>query len=447
MEQLKERYYHNDVFKDEININLLFVNLNTEHIQKSISLENLQNGNYHTDKTKSDNSVTKTIKFFTNNLRSFKSIDTSNLDWIYNKFNILITEYLEYFLKHKLRLTTFKTRLSAILRVLFIMFNNKNLQLYKNISSVQDNISRFINKKEGNNLRDELEESRHLDFSLILKRRDDFETAFKNIENKYSKTAYDLNQDLILLSLYSLMPPERCELFELTFRDKSYFNENEDYILIDNNKCILKLNKIKKNHSSITINIFDECIKLNLLLLETFNLYPRLNLFTAKNKYPIFKSVKPCNIANRFKVIFKDYNKNIGVNALRSSYISYKLKNPCITYNDKEAIAVKMRTSLKQIEHFYKKIDINDNIKEEDVIPIKPVKIPKTEKEIMKNYYEKTKDKIAKQQKQYRLNRNVPAYRIKLLRKLNTDNDYIHKTTKFILDKYNIILGDDGKYF
>ena len=143
--------------------------------------------------------------------------------------------------------------------------------------------------------------------------------------------------------------------------------------------------------------------------------------------------------------IFKDYNKNIGVNALRSSYISYKLKNPCISYNEKEAIATKMRTSIKQIEQSYKKIDIDDNI--EDAKPIKPVKIPKTEKEIMKTYYEKSKDKIAKQQKEYRQNRNIPAYRIKLVRKLNNDNDYINKTTKAILDKYNIKQREDGIYY
>lgn len=34
--------------------------------------------------------------------------------------------------------------------------------------------------------------------------------------------------------------------------------------------------------------------------------------------------------------------------------------------------------------------------------PIKPLKIPKTEKEIMKTYYEKSKDNIAKHQKEYR---------------------------------------------
>ncbi len=27
------------------------------------------------------------------------------------------------------------------------------------------------------------------------------------------------------------------------------------------------------------------------------------------------------------------------------------------------------------------------------------------------------------------------------------NKDYIHKTTKPILDKYNIILGNDGRYF
>jgi hypothetical protein len=445
MEILKEKYYFNHIFKDEININILFNNVLDETIINSINFNDLLQGKYHTENSKSDVIISRSINFFTNNLPSFKSIKSDNLDWIYNNYNILIVEYLEYYLKKKLRLTTFKIRLSAILRILYLMFNNKNLQLYKNISTVQDNISHFINIKEGNNIRDELEEKRHLDFSLILKRRNDLEDAFKKIDDKFIKTAYDINQDLILLSLYTLIPPERCELFHLIFKINISLDEKDDYILIQNNKCILKLNKIKKNHSSITINIFDECLKLNDLLIESYTLYPRLNLFTAKNKYPILKYVKPPNIAKRFNIIFKDYNKKIGVNALRSSYISYILKNPCISYNQKDAIAKNMRTSIKQIDISYKKNDINQII--EEPIPLKPVKIPKTEKEIMKNYYDKAKDKIAKQQKEYRINRNVPPYRIKLLRKLNTNKDYINKTTKIILDKYNIKLGDDGKYF
>jgi len=445
MEQLKEKYYYNDIFKDEININILFENNITEPIKNSITLNHLLQGKYHSDKTKSDISISKTITFFMNNLRSFKKFKTDNLDWVYNNYNILIIEYLEYYLKKNLRITTFKSRLSAILRVLYLMFDNKDILLYKNISIVQDNITRFINYKEGNNIRDELEQKRHLDFTLILKRRDDIEEAFKNINNKLTKTAYDINQDLLLLSLYSLIPPERCELFQLTFRNHSYSNHNEDYILIDDNKCILILNKIKKNHSFIIINIFEEYIKLNELLLESYNLYPRINIFTAKNKYPIFKSIKPNSLSSRFIVLFKDYNKKIGVNALRSSYISYKLKNPSITYNEKDKIAINMRTSIKQIEQSYNKIDFDDFIHEP--ISINPPKIPKTEKEIMKTYYDKAKDKIAKQQKLYRQNRNIPAYRIKLLRKLNNDKNYINKTTKAILDKYNIKHGDDGFYY
>ena len=108
-----------------------------------------------------------------------------------------------------------------------------------------------------------------------------------------------------------------------------------------------------------------------------------------------------------------------------------------------------MRTSLEQIEKSYKKLKKYDKrkSKNDEAKPIKPVKQPKTEKDIMKSYYEKSKAKIAEQQKQYRTDRNVPAYRIKLLRKLNNDKDYISKTTKSILDKYNIKKTNYGIYF
>lgn len=448
MERLKQLYSTNDIFKDDINISILFNDFIKQPIINHINLIDLSSGKYQTDKSNSDNAYSKSIKFFINNLHSFKKNNHNNLDFIYNNFNILILEYLEYYLKKKLRLSTFKLKLSAILRVLYLMFDNKDFELYKNISIVQDNITNVINHKEGNNIRDDLEESRHIDFSLILKRRDDIEHMFNNITDKFTKTAYDINQDLILLSLYTLLPPERCELLNLSFCLSPPTDNNIDYIFIQNNKCSLLLNKIKKNHSSIIINIYDECLKLNDLLIQSYNLYNRVNVFTSKNKYPILISVKPYNIANRFKTIFKDYNKNIGINAIRSSYISYFLNNPCITYNQKQLLAQKMRTSIKQLEKNYKKIDtLPHNIINPNPIPINVVKFPKTEKEIMKSYYEKSKDKIAKQQKIYRQNRNIPAYRIKLLRKLNTDKNYINKTTKEILNKYNILQNENGIYY
>ena len=451
MEQFKIKYPNNLIFTDYINIDLLFDNNINEQIKNNISLNDLANGKYHNVKSKSDNNIASSIKFFINNLQSFKKFkDDDNINWVYNLYNLLIIEYFDYYFKKSLRLPTFKTRLTAILRILYLLFDNKDLQIYKNISIVQDNITHFINKKEGNNKRDKLEDTKHLDFGLILKRRYDIETSFKNIDNKFSKIAYDTNQDLILLSLFSLIPPERCEMFGLTFRHSNYDNNNDDFILITNDKkCILKLNKIKKKHIPLSINIYDVSINLNDLLIESYLLYPRINVFTAKNKYPILKPVKPSNIASRLKVIFKDYNINVGVNALRSSYISYRLKDDALSYNDKTDIAEIMRTSLEQIEKSYKKLKKYDKrkSKNDEAKPIKPVKQPKTEKDIMKSYYEKSKAKIAEQQKQYRTDRNVPAYRIKLLRKLNNDKDYFSKTTKSILDKYNIKKTNDGIYF
>ena len=60
-------------------------------------------------------------------------------------------------------------------------------------------------------------------------------------------------------------------------------------------------------------------------------------------------------------------------------------------------------------------------------------------REYQKTYYEKNKEQIALKQKEYRDTIKTPSYKNKLLRKLNTDEKYLSKTSQDILTKYNII--------
>ena len=79
MEILKERYYSNHIFKDEINISILFDNILDDPIINSISFKDLQQGKYQDQNSKSDIIISKSIKFFTNNLPSFKIFSSSSL--------------------------------------------------------------------------------------------------------------------------------------------------------------------------------------------------------------------------------------------------------------------------------------------------------------------------------------------------------------------------------
>ena len=145
-------------------------------------------------------------------------------------------------------------------------------------------------------------------------------------------------------------------------------------------------------------------------------------------------------------MIFKKYDKNVGINSIRSSYVSYQLKNPNVTYKEEKELKNKMRTGIEMIRGNYRKIETN-----EIILPKKDIQEPKLnaiqlERVAQKKYYEKNKQQIAEQQKEYRAKVDNPSYRVKLLRKLNTDAEYITKTSKGILEKYNITKNIDGKY-
>ena len=446
---LKQQHKDNDIFNDEIKILILFKESKDKSKSKrEINIDDLKAGKYQTDKSKSDKTVTDSIKFFSNNLPSFKQYkETKSLNYILTNRRELLLELLEYYLKKNLKITTFKTRLTAIMRVYYLSYNDKDFTTYNQLGTVSDNISKVINLKEGDNKRDEREEKNHLDFRIILQRQDELYKEYNLYKNKKSQNAFNANQDLVLVSLYSLIPSLRRELFSLKFTKTDQEGAKDDYLYIkENGNIILQLNKVVKRHESITIDISKESKLLNDILLQSYEEYPRENVFLIKKEYPTTKPINPNGLSIRLKVIFKKYDKNVGINSIRSSYVSYQLKNPNVTYKEEKELKNKMRTGIEMIRGNYRKIETN-----EIILPKKDIQEPKLnaiqlERVAQKKYYEKNKQQIAEQQKEYRAKVDNPSYRVKLLRKLNTDAEYITKTSKGILEKYNITKNIDGKY-
>ena len=87
---LKEQNKDNDIFNDKINILLLFKEAKDKSESKrEINIDDLEAGNYQTDKSKSDENITGTIKFILNNLPSFKQYkETKSLNYILENVSI-----------------------------------------------------------------------------------------------------------------------------------------------------------------------------------------------------------------------------------------------------------------------------------------------------------------------------------------------------------------------
>jgi hypothetical protein len=341
----------------------------------------------------------------------------------------------------------------------------------------------------------------------VLKIQSVLQTKFDAIEDKKTTQAYDLNNDLLLLSLYCLIPPLRNEVKTLEFT-RQIKNNKKDFIYVSQNKNVimLKLNQIKKQHNKVYFNLTSGRFanqQLADIIKQSITLYPRQYLFTLKNAYPDM-SVKATQRAldERLISIFNRHGiKNtISVNSLRSSYVSYRLSQP-ISYNQKLMIVYQMRTSLVCLERSYNKIlvdgpllqDYCDECDEcDDTQPPQPAQparaaqpaqpaqparaaqaaatqtsplnvqneenddVPKSnpetgelshyQKKLLynKQYYEKNKEELLKKQKQYKDKKTAfEKTRERTVQLLNSSSDYAKKIRPTTLEKYMIYFDDE----
>ena len=69
----------------------------------------------------------------------------------------------------------------------------------------------------------EIEAKKFITFDIVLDKQKELEKQFELIKNKKSITGYDLNQDLLLVSLYSLIPHLRNEVITLNIYIYIYY--------------------------------------------------------------------------------------------------------------------------------------------------------------------------------------------------------------------------------
>ena len=122
-------------------------------------------------------------------------------------------------------------------------------------------IGQYFDLDEARNELSPEEEKKFIAWEVVVAKQKQLEKQFNTIQNKNSKIAYELNNDLLLLSLYSLIPPLRNEVKHLKFTDTR--KEDYDYIFFSHqNIVVLDLNLEKKRHDPIEFNLSKESPKL-----------------------------------------------------------------------------------------------------------------------------------------------------------------------------------------
>ena len=412
----------------------------------------LENGDYQIAQSQSDKTnIAGSIKFFKNNLPSFIQFkDIDEISWVITYHRHLVTEMLEYYAnKEKTSLATIKSRFNAITRIFRIAYETKNYELYDKYSSCIIFLTQQFEADEFDNVLSEEEMKKFVTFDIVLNKQKELQKQFELLRNKQSRIGYDLNQDLLLVSLYSLIPPLRLEPMTLKFTDKT--QKEKDWIVIRQDEVLMDLNEVKKKHSAIMFRLTNDAPVLAAILRESYELYPREYVFTHYKKYPdVSRQASTASLSDRLNSIFSYTGKKVGVNALRSSYVSYMnseaIKNgKQLTVNQKEKIAHRMRTSRTYLDQSYLKIfpaqqyQIKQEQASEIIVRHLNEALPTERQNIRtKQYYYENKEKVLAQQKEYQGKKSLyEKSRSKMLYYLNSDPEYYTKMKDNTKQKYD----------
>ena len=428
----------------------LYIEETPVDIKQTVLLSKLVNGDYHTATSKSDKNIASGIKTLLK-IPELQKYDKDDLtDFVRNHrevfYHILVKSKNE-----KLSFPTLKGYVVRLMRVLVIALKTKNTPVYIKYASLMKDMIATGQKIDDKNELNDLEKGRFVAWGYILDKQKELNAQFSAIQNKQTRKAYDLNLDLVLVSLYTLTPPLRREPMILKFReDKDTIDH--DFLHIRRNDVKLELNLDKKRHAPIVIDCNQE---LSSILRQSYELYPRRDVFTMTTKFPNLKNgVKEDAVANRLKRIFKFTGQEVGVSMLRSSYITDRFDqvNWRLPMSEVEKIAKLMRTSSKYILSSYRKIINNPDAVQVNKVIIKkePIEEPKIKKEnpykkhiesIKKKYSENEnyREKTLKQQGEYRqkVGQSVIQKR-KVLSMLRNSDEYRRKVKQTTLDKYGI---------
>ena len=129
-------------------------------------------------------------------------------------------------------------------------------------------MNQYFDDDENENELSEIEKKNFITFDVVLDKQKQLQDQFEAIENKLTTRAYDLNQDLLLVSLYSLIPPLRNEIKSLKFTNT--VQRKEDWIYFRQGDVYLDLNEEKKRHYEIWFNLCDDAPELAKILKESY---------------------------------------------------------------------------------------------------------------------------------------------------------------------------------
>lgn len=250
------------------------------------------------------------IKQYMNTLKNLNDKnEIKNLKFL-SKPDVILEKIKDY------KITTQRNILISIVSVL------KNLgqdDLYKKYYEIMINLTKKINEMPTED-KSEAQKKNWLSWSEVEEKFNELKSNIK-LSKKVTEQQYNNLLDLVILSLYTLIPPRRNGdyLYMIVTNNSTISDTNKNYLDLKKKQFIFNVYKTSKKDGQLIINIPTE-------LFDIIKKYIKIHPF-KENNVPFLVSYdgKPFTSINSItRRLNKIFGKNIGASMLRHIYLSSK---------------------------------------------------------------------------------------------------------------------------
>lgn len=240
---------------------------------------------------------------------------------------------------------TQKTYLSAIVALLSLQ--KRKTPVFDTYKEMLDEKIREYKEKDKNQ-KTEKEEKNWMSWEEIETLKKDLREKVDSFkDSKINAKQWDTLQSLLLVSLYTEIPPRRNQDYQFCYvvKDDKNLEDNKNYLILPSHKFVYNKYKTSKKEGKQEIDFSD-----NANLIEIIGLYLRhhpLNKGKKSNNFPLLvdangETYKATNSITR--LLNRAFKKKVGSSLLRKIYLTAK-------YGDKLELLEEMRKTAAQMGH------------------------------------------------------------------------------------------------
>jgi hypothetical protein len=218
--------------------------------------------------------------------------------------------------------TTQRNIIIAIVSVLKALQN----PMYSKYYDIMIDMTKKINEDNKNNEKTETQKANWIDWNDVKNKFSELKTKLK-ISTNITETQYNLLLDVVILGLYTLIPPRRNKDYiemEIT-KNSNTSDKTKNYLDIKKEQFIFNVYKTSKNDGQLIIEIPNEL--LTLLKLYIKNHPMKLEMKIKNVPFLLFFNKNQLKDNSITRILNKIFDKKIGSSMLRHIYLSSKYSN------------------------------------------------------------------------------------------------------------------------